>query len=77
MRYEQINTRTQPPCGSKPAKVHEFHSVTTDDPVAYVRQREGTLAGTAALEVINDGKGTVTVAFTSGAQEVTYEFTED
>lgn len=38
--YELIIERQQPPCGGKPAKVVEVRSVTTDDPVAYVRSLE-------------------------------------
>ena len=40
--YELIIERRQPPCGGKPAKVVEVRSVTTDDPVAYVRSLEKT-----------------------------------
>ena len=77
MQYELIITRTQPPCGGKPAKLHEFKSVTTDDPVAFVKQNEGDLARDVTMDVSDDGKGTTTVEFTSGTQHVTYEFTEE
>ena len=30
--YELIIERHQPPCGGKPSKVVEVHSVATDDP---------------------------------------------
>ena len=40
--YELIIERQQPPCGGKPAKVVEVRSVTTDDPVAYVRSLVGS-----------------------------------
>ena len=30
--YELIIERKQPPCGSKPSKLYDFQTVTTDDP---------------------------------------------
>ncbi len=77
MKYELIITRTQPPCGGKDPRTHEFRSVATDDPVAYVKQNEGELAHDVHMEVSDDGKGTITVEFKSGEQHVTYEFTEE
>lgn len=77
MKYELIITRTQPSCGGKPPMRHEFRSVTTDDPVAYVRQSEDGPGPDVPLDVSDDGRGTVTVAWDSGAQRVTFEFTED
>ena len=77
MNYELIVTRTQPPCGGKPARLHDFRNVATDDPVAFVKQSEGDLARDVTMDVTDDGKGTVTVEFMSGTQHVTYEFTEE
>ena len=77
MNYELIITRTQPPCGGKDPRTHEFRSVATDDPLAYVKQCEGELARDVRMEVADDGHGVTTVTFRSGEQEVSYEFTED
>ncbi len=77
MIYELVITRTQPPCGGKPATTHEIRSVETDDVVAYVRASESDMPKDYPLEAADNGKGTITVEFKSGASEVTYEFTED
>lgn len=72
-RYELIITRTQPPCGGKAPKVYDFLNLETDDPVAYVREKEPE----AVLEVLENTPEHTVVAFSKGAQQVTYEFTED
>ncbi|MBQ7736989.1 MAG: hypothetical protein IJT62_04050 [Oscillospiraceae bacterium] len=77
MNYELIITRTQPPCGGKETRTHEIRSVNTDDVIAYVRACESDMPADAPLTASDDGKGTVTVEFKSGAETITYEFTED
>lgn len=77
MNYELVITRTQPSCGGKSPRTHEIRSVSTDDVVAYVRKCEIDLPEDAPLEIKDDGKGTVSIEFKSGAEMVTYEFTED
>jgi len=73
MRYELIIERRQPPCGGKQPRLFDFSTVETDDPVAYVAEREKDVE----FEVERRADGTVIVSFTSGIQQVRYEFTED
>lgn len=73
MRYELIIEKTQPPCGGKSARVHEFLEVETEDPMAYVRAREPELE----LEETKNPDGTLIISCTHGLQQVRYEFTED
>lgn len=72
-RYELIITRTQPPCGGKAPKVFDFLNVETDEPIAYVRKKEPE----AVLDVLEDTPEHTVIIFSKGAQQVTYEFTED
>ena len=77
MTYELVITRTQPPCGGKSPQTHEIRSVDITDFISYVRSNESDLPRDYPLEATNDGKGTTTIEFKSGASVVTYEFTED
>ena len=77
MKYELIVERTQPPCGGKPTKLYDFHSIETDDPMSYVRKHEPNFTPDIEADMENDGSGTITVTFMKGAQHVKYEFTED
>ena len=71
--YELIIERRQPPCGGKPAKVVEVRSVTTDDPVAYVRSLEKT----GELQGTDGSDGEIVVTLDAGLKQVKYSFTEE
>lgn len=71
--YELIIERQQPPCGGKPAKVVELRSVTTDDPVAYVRSLEKS----GELQVTDGSDGEIVVTLDAGLKQVKYSFTEE
>ena len=77
MRYELIITRTQPPCGGKPPKLHTSDTVETDDPIGYVYVREKDLPTAIPLEVTHNGLDTLIISFDRGAQHVTYEFSKE
>ena len=67
--YELIIERQQPPC----AKVVEVRSVTTDDPVAYVRSLEKS----GELQVTDGSDGEIVVTLDAGLKQVKYSFTEE
>lgn len=71
--YELIIERRQPPCGGKPSKVVQVQTVTTDDPVAYVRslEKEGE------LQVAKTPDGEIVVSLDAGLKQVKYSFTEE
>ena len=71
--YELIIERHQPPCGGKPCKVVEVHSVATDDPVAYVRSLEKN----GELQVTTSPNGEIVVTLDAGLKQVKYSFTEE
>lgn len=71
--YELIIERQQPSCGGKPAKVVEVRSVTTDDPVAYVRSLEKS----GELQVTDGSDGEIVVTLDAGLKQVKYSFTEE
>lgn len=73
MTYELIIERKQPPCGGKSPKNVQVRTVTTDDPVAYVRSIEKD----GELEVETTPAGEIVVSLSIGAVEVKYTFTED
>ena len=76
MTYELIIERRQPPCGGKPPRLFEFFTVETNNPEQYVRSHEPELPCDIAMDVSDDGHGTITVSFVRGVQNVRYEFTE-
>lgn len=53
----------------------DFLDIETDDPVAYVRERE-KLPENAELEIDRSEAGIVCVRFNIGVHPVKYEFTE-
>ena len=71
--YELNIERHQPPCGGKPAKAVELKTVTTDDPVAYVRSIEKD----GELKVTTNPDGDIVVFLEAGLKRVKYSFTED
>lgn len=71
--YELIIERRQPPCGGKSPKVVQVQTVTTDDPVAYVRSIEKD----GELQVTVNPDGEIVVSLDVGAKQIKYSFTED
>lgn len=71
--YELIIERRQPSCGGKDPKDVQLRSVTTDDPVAYVRSMEKD----GELEVTATADGEIVVSLSMGSKQVKYTFTED
>ena len=71
--YELIIERRQPPCGGNPPKVVQVQTVTTDDPVAYVRAIEKD----GELQVTVNPDGEIVVSLDVGAKQIKYSFTED
>ena len=72
--YEVIISRSQPTCGGKDPKTLEFRTVSTEDPVAYVRSKHRNTEFFAA-ETVRDGS--IVITFHEGAQDFKYEFTEE
>ena len=71
--YELIIQHQQPSCGGKPPFRTEILTVTTDDPIAYVRKLEPS----CTLEVRTDENGLITVLTEHNGARVRYEFCED
>lgn len=71
--YELIIERRQPACGGKDPKEVKVLTVTTDDPVAYVREIEKT--DDLQVEVKPDGE--IVVCVEIGLKRIQYSFAED
>ena len=71
--YELIIQEQQPTCGGKSPFKSEIKTVTTDDPVAYVRKLEPL----CELEVSEDENGVITISADRSGLWVKYEFCED
>ncbi len=71
--YELIIQIQQPSCGGKAPFRNEIRTVSTDDPVAYVRKLEPD----GELEVTDSGDGVITVTTMRNSSRVRYEFSED
>ena len=71
--YELIIERRQPSCGGKAPTRCEVLSVTTDDPMAFVQEKEPG----AQLELLQNEGGVVLIQADSNGMWVKYEFTED
>ncbi len=71
--YELIIERRQPACGGKDPKEVKVMSVTTDDPVAYVREIEKT----GELQVEEKPDGEIVVSLEVGLKRIQYSFTEE
>lgn len=71
--YELIVERRQPSCGGKSPTDVKVLSVTTEDPVAYVRgiEKDGE------LEVTTTPDGEIVVSLDVGAKHIKYTFAED
>jgi len=71
--YELVIEERQPTCGGKSPTKSTIQTVTTDDPVAYVK----TLEPDSALEVSTQEDGTVVVQADHNGMWIKYEFTEE
>lgn len=71
--YELAIEKKQPTCGGKSPTNCEILSVTTDDPMAYVRKAE---AG-AEIELVSEEDGVILIRAERNGLWVNYEFTED
>ena len=72
--YEVIISKSQPTCGGKDPKTVEFQTVSTEDPVAFIRSRHPKTEFFAS-ETTKDG--TIVITFHEGARDFKYEFTEE
>ena len=70
--YELVIEERQPTCGGKSPTKSKIMTVTTDDPVAYVKALES-----GALEVSTTDDGTLVVQADHNGMWIKYEFTED
>ncbi len=73
MTYELLIREKQPPCGGKDPTKTTIRSVTTDDPLAYVRDFEPN----GELSVSHADDGTLVISTVRNGWTVSYEFTED
>lgn len=73
MTYELLIRESQPPCGGKDPTKTTIKTVTTDDPVAYVKALEPD----GKLQVGHAEDGTLVIGTVRNGWTVTYEFTED
>lgn len=71
--YELVIEERQPTCGGKSPTKSRIMTVTTDDPVAYVR----TMEPEGELEVFTTDDGTLVVQGDHNGLWIKYEFTEE
>ena len=71
--YELAIERKQPSCGGRAPTSSEVHTVTTDDPMAYVRSME---VGSEPV-LLDNADGVITIQVERNGFVVKYEFTED
>ena len=71
--YELIIQQQQPSCGGKSPYRSEFRTVTTDDPVAYVRKLEPS----CELEVTQEEDGVTVIRTVHNGAWIRYEFCEE
>ncbi len=71
--YELLIAEQQPTCGGQLPVKQTIKTVSTDDPVAYVKELEHG----AELEVSTLEDGTVVVEADHNGRWIKYEFTED
>lgn len=71
--YELTVERSQPTCGGRAPTKCEVLTVTTDDPMAYVRKQEPGVEP----KLMQDENGTVLIRVEGNGSWVNYEFTED
>ena len=73
MTYELIIERVRPSCGGQDPKEVKMLTVTTEDPLAYVRSLEPD--GDLVCEVNSAGETVITLD--KGLKHITYTFAED
>lgn len=71
--YEVMIETSQPPCGGKHPRLYEFLDIETDDPEAFVQERE---PGVELEMSVDSNSGEITVLAISGKHNVRYVFTE-
>lgn len=70
--YELVIEERQPTCGGKSPTKSRIMTVTTDDPVAYVKALEP-----GALEISTTDDGTLVIQADHNGMWIKYEFTEE
>lgn len=71
--YELIIERLRPSCGGQDPKEVKMLTVTTDDPLAYVREIEKN--GELAMET--NAAGEIVITLDTGLKHITYTFAEE
>ena len=71
--YELVIKESQPTCGGKSPTKTSIQTVSTDDPMAYVKGLEPD----SELTVETTADGTVVVTGNHNGMPIKYEFTED
>ena len=71
--YELIIERQRPSCGGQDPKEVRMLTVTTDDPMAYVRAQEPD----GALQQETNADGELVISLDQGLKHIRYTFTED
>lgn len=71
--YELAIERKQPSCGGRASTSSEVHTVSTDDPMAYVRSVE---VGSEPV-LVEETDGVITIQVERNGYVVKYEFTEE
>ena len=71
--YELIIEQRQPPCGGKSPVDVKIFPVTTDDPMAYVKNLEKD--GELRMETTDQGE--IVIRLECGAKSIKYTFTEE
>ena len=73
MTYELVIKESQPTCGGKSPTKTSIQTVSTDDPLAYVKALEPD----CELTVEHAGDGTLIITGSHNGMPIKYEFTED
>ena len=71
--YELIIERLRPGCGGQDPREVRILTVTTDDPMAYVRSQEPD----GDLEQTVSPAGEIVISLDKGLKHITYTFAED
>ena len=71
--YELIIEQRQPPCGGKSPVDVKISTVTTDDPLVYVKNIEKD--GEPRMETTDQGE--IVIRLECGAKSIKYTFTEE
>jgi len=71
--YELTIERNQPTCGGRAPTRCEVLTVTTDDPMAYVRKQEPGVEP----QLLQNENGVILIRVEGNGMWVNYEFTED